>query len=138
MSPELSMTGACCCGAVTFEIQAQPTDVYCCHCTICQRSTGVQGVAVVVVPNALFAWSQGQAHVRHWRKPDADWEKNFCAVCGSPLPGANDATTTYVPVGLLTQGAGQLQIKAHIFTESMAPWFQPGDNAPQHPGHLKD
>lgn len=131
------MTGACCCGAVAFEIQAEPTDVYCCHCSICQRSTGVQGVAVVVVPNASFAWTQGQAQIRHWAKPEADWEKNFCALCGSPLPGPNDPEHTYVPAGLITHGGEELHVAAHIFTDDMASWFEPGNSAPRHRQHFQ-
>lgn len=131
------MRGSCCCGAVTFEIQAQPTAIYCCHCSICRRSTGVQGVAVVVVPNADFSWTAGQAQIRHWKKPDADWEKCFCAQCGSPLPGPNDPEHTYVPAGLITQGAQALRVAAHIFTDEMAAWFEPGDQAPRHGQHLQ-
>ncbi len=131
------MTGACCCGAVAFEIHSQPKDIYCCHCSICRRSTGVQGVAVVVVPNASFAWTQGQAQIRHWAKPDADWEKNFCALCGSPLPGPNDPEHTYVPAGLITQGGEGLRVAAHIFTDDKASWFEPGDGAPRHGQHFQ-
>jgi len=43
--------GECNCGAVQFEIDADPSGVYVCHCSICRRSTGSNGIAVVVVPN---------------------------------------------------------------------------------------
>lgn len=127
------MTGSCCCGAVTFELLAQPTAIYCCHCSICRRSTGVQGVAVVVVPNTAFSWRRGEALIRDWKKPDADWEKRFCGQCGSPLPGPNSAETTYVPVGLL-EDTEALQVAAHIFVADKAAWFHIGDSAVQHPG----
>jgi hypothetical protein len=41
--------GECNCGAVQFEIDADLTDVFVCHCSICRRSTGSNGIAVVVV-----------------------------------------------------------------------------------------
>ena len=129
------MLGSCCCGAVAFEIHAAPTQIYCCHCSICRRSTGVQGVAVVVVPNAQFSWTRGAAQIRHWKKPEADWEKNFCETCGSPLPGPNSPETTYVPAGLL-QDSGGLKVAAPIFTDNKAPWFHIGDSAPRHGQHI--
>ncbi|MFT5586789.1 MAG: hypothetical protein ACI9VR_004391 [Cognaticolwellia sp.] len=91
-----------------------------------------------LVPNASFARTQGQAQIRHWRKPNADWEKHFCAVCGSPLPGPNDAVRTYLPVGLITDGAEALRVKAHIFTGSKSPWFDIADGAARHDGPLTD
>ena len=38
-------TGECNCGAVQFEIDAQLSGVFVCHCSICRRSTGSNGIA---------------------------------------------------------------------------------------------
>jgi hypothetical protein len=48
--------GACNCGTVQFEIDSELNDVYVCHCSICRRFTGSNGIAVVVVPNEKFRW----------------------------------------------------------------------------------
>ncbi len=79
--------GECNCGAVQFEIDADLTDVFVCHCSICRRSTGSNGIAVVVVPNDRLRWVQGEDHIVMWSKPNADWQTWFCRVCGSPVPG---------------------------------------------------
>ncbi len=55
--------GECNCGAVQFEIDADLSGVYVCHCSICRRSTGSNGIAVVVVRNNQFRWVRGQEHI---------------------------------------------------------------------------
>ncbi|WP_439107970.1 GFA family protein [Congregibacter sp.] len=126
--------GACNCGAVQFEISADVSDVYICHCSICRRSTGSNGIAVVVVDNEAFRWTAGEDSISTWRKPDVDWQTWFCRQCGSRLPGANDAERTFVPAGLLLEGSGSLAVKHHIFVDSKADWDEIGDKGCQHPG----
>ena len=96
--------GECNCGAVAFEIDAELSQVYVCHCSICRRSTGSNGIAVVVVENDAFTWIHGEDQVATWKKPDADWQTWFCRVCGSTLPGRNDPSRMFVPAGSITEG----------------------------------
>ncbi|MEN7344350.1 MAG: GFA family protein, partial [Pseudomonadota bacterium] len=49
--------GACNCGAVAYEADVDVTDVYVCHCSICRRFSGAQGMAVTVVPSSSFRWT---------------------------------------------------------------------------------
>jgi len=65
-------SGACNCGAVAFEINTGLSGVYVCHCSLCRRSTGSNGIAVVVVDKAAFRWLRGEAPISTWKKPDAD------------------------------------------------------------------
>ncbi|HSG91670.1 MAG TPA: GFA family protein [Pseudomonadales bacterium] len=119
--------GACICGAVAFEVDAELEDVFVCHCSICRRFTGSNGIAVLVVDNETFRWTRGEDQVATWKKPDADWQCWFCRSCGSALPGANDASTTFVPAGLITQGGDALRVAHHVWVDSRAPWDQIGD-----------
>nr|WP_229360357.1 GFA family protein [Ferrimonas sediminicola] len=107
--------------------------VYLCHCSICRRATGANGIAVVVVDNAAFRWLRGEQAIATWRKPGADWQMGFCSTCGSPLPGENDATTTYIPAGLFDTGAESLRVAHHIWVDSMAAWDEIGDGGQRHP-----
>lgn len=125
-------TGACNCGAVTFEITVGVSDVYICHCSICRRSTGANGVAVVVVNNDDFRWLQGEDQITTWHKPGHDWQTSFCRICGSTLPGANDGTRMYVPAGLITSGGGMLRVAHHIQVDSKAVWDEIGDAGKLH------
>ncbi|MDH3906377.1 MAG: hypothetical protein OEV16_12075 [Gammaproteobacteria bacterium] len=47
--------GACNRGAVALEIGRDLSGVIVCHCSICRRATGSNGIAVVVVDNAHSA-----------------------------------------------------------------------------------
>lgn len=78
--------GSCNCGAVAFEITGDVSQVIVCHCSICRKSTGSNGIPVVIFAKKDFRWLHGEDQITRWKKPDADWQKSFCKVCGSPLP----------------------------------------------------
>ena len=124
--------GECNCGAIGFEISAELSDVFVCHCSICRRATGSNGIAVVVVDNADFRWVRGEENVTSWKMPDADWQIWFCRSCGSPVPGLNDESRMFVPAGLITDGGDSLKVKHHIWVDSKAVWDEIGDAGRQH------
>jgi hypothetical protein len=129
--------GQCNCGAVAFEIDAELSDVFMCHCSICRRATGSSAIAVVLVENKAFRWLQGEDQVATWKKPGADWQCWFCRVCGSPLPGANDKSRTFIPAGLLSSGGEHLKVAHHIWVGSKAVWDEIADAGKQHPEAFK-
>jgi hypothetical protein len=124
--------GHCNCGAVAFEITTPISDVYVCHCSICRRYTGNNGMAVVVVPNEAFRWVQGADRITHWSKPDAEWESHFCPTCGSTLPGRNDDARMFIPAGLISEGGEALRVAHHIFVGSKAAWDELGATGQRH------
>ena len=128
----MSARGSCNCGGVKFEIVRPVSDVYVCHCSICRKSTGGGGLAVAIVNSDDFAWVEGEDLIKTWFKPNHDWETSFCINCGSPLPGKNDESASYIPVSLLDSGYQQLQIKGHLFVDSKAPWEEIAGSAKQH------
>lgn len=67
-------------------------------------------------------------------EPDAEWEANFCRVCGFALPGRNDSGTMFVPAGLLPGDVEGVEVKHHIFVGSKASWDVIGDAGKQHEG----
>jgi hypothetical protein len=125
--------GSCSCGAVQYEIDAALSDVYVCHCSICRRSTGANGIAVVVVPKEQFRWIAGQEAIATWQKPGSDWHTWFCKVCGAKVPGENDAKNMFAPAGTITEGGDAMQVAAHIWVDSKAPWDEIGGEARRHP-----
>lgn len=124
--------GECNCGAVQFEIDIPLSDVYVCHCSICRRATGSNGIAVVLVPNGKFRWIHGEEYVAMWAKPDSNWEMWFCRVCGCPMPGKNNPDTMFVPAGSITHGGEALRVAHHIWVGSKAVWDKIGDDGKQH------
>lgn len=125
--------GECNFGAVGFEIDGNVSDVFVCHCSICRRSTGGNGIAVVVVEDDRFRWTRGKEHVANWKKPNSKWQCWFCRNCGSPLPGANDELRTFIPAGLISEGNKTLKVTHHIWVGSKASWDEIGDSGKQHP-----
>jgi hypothetical protein len=124
--------GECNCGAVQFEIDGDLAGVFVCHCSICRRFTGSNGIAVVVVGNDQFRWVRGQEFIATWKKPAADWQAWFCRVCGSPVPGENDPQRMFVPAGAITEGGDALKVVHHVWVGSKAPWDEIGDAGQQH------
>ena len=126
--------GGCNCGSVAYEIATDVSDLYVCHCSICRRHSGTNGMTLAVVDNSVFRWIRGEEQMTTWRKPDADWEVNFCRTCGSSLPGPNDATRTYVPVGSIIEGGENLRVRHHIWVDSKAAWDEICGSGKQHRG----
>jgi hypothetical protein len=124
--------GQCNCGAVQFEIHSSLSDVIVCHCSICRRYTGSNGIAVVLFPKDQFRWVCGQEVIATWKKPEADWQSWFCSICGSAVPGENDATRMYVPAGCIVDGADAFKVTDHIWVGSKAAWDEIGDAGRQH------
>lgn len=129
----MALKGKCNCEAVHFVIHCDISEVYFCHCSICRKATGSNGIGVVVIDNSNFEWLSGQTNIKSWHKPDHDWQMNFCQNCGSPLPGENDQNTTYIPAGLLPDTECNLTVAHHIWVGSKASWDELGDHGIQHP-----
>lgn len=127
------MQGSCNCGAVRFELTAEPSGIYACHCSICRKSTGAGSIPVLIVRTEDLVWREGQDNITCWSKPDADWKTWFCKTCGSPLPGMNDPQHMFIPAGLIDNTGPALRVIHHIWTGSKANWDEIGDQGRQHP-----
>ena len=125
-------TGECNCGAVRFEVLTDLGGVFVCHCSICRRSTGANGIAVVLAAKDRFRWVSGQDNVATWKKPGTDWQTWFCRSCGSPVPGENDPARMFIPAGSIASGGEALSVVHHIWVESKAVWDEIGDAGQQH------
>ena len=127
----------CNCGSIKFEVGSELYDIIFCHCSICRRFSGGNGIPVIIVNDTDFSWLSGQNNIKVWRKPDVDWDANFCATCGSAIPGKNDASSMYIPAGLIPDDAGNLKVKHHIFVGSKACWDEIGDAGHQYHGRFE-
>lgn len=130
------LTGRSNCGAVMFETKKPVSDIHVCHCSICRRYTGSNGIPVVVIENEPFKWVKGRSIVRTWKKLGADWESNFCSVCSFSLPGKNNEAHMFVPAWLLPDDVENLKVAHHISVGSKANWDEIGDAGSQHDGPI--
>ena len=128
--------GECNCGAVEYKVNAEISDVFICHCSICRKSTSSGGIAVSIVERDKFTWIKGQDNITYWSKPRHDWYSYFCSVCGSALPGENDESNMYIPVGTIAAGHEKLKVAHHMYVDSKASWEIIGDSGVQHPNEF--
>jgi hypothetical protein len=78
-----TLTGACLCGAVTYEIDHVAGDVAdICHCAECRRASGAASLPWVQVPPGRFRLTKGTARA-YASSPNA--RRWFCGDCGTPL-----------------------------------------------------
>ncbi len=80
-----SYTGGCACGAVRYEIGAEPIRSFQCQCRQCQRDTGAGHASVMVFPRAAMRITGNPVENLRAADSGAAKRKGFCGNCGSPL-----------------------------------------------------
>jgi hypothetical protein len=79
-------SGGCLCGAVRYEVSAEPVAFMLCHCRDCQYASGGEPASVVVVPRVAFQLKQG--NVKGYAavgESGGTVTRQFCPDCGTPL-----------------------------------------------------
>ena len=128
----MSITGGCLCGAVRYEISADPITMRVCWCKDCQRLAAGNGSAnllfkrdVVTITGALATFS----------KPADSGnviDRKFCATCGTQMFGETAARPDFIVVR-----AGSLDDPsifkpvANIWTSSAPNWACMSDTVPK-------
>ncbi len=75
-------TGRCLCGAVSFTVKDDVTDLGVCHCNMCQRWSG--GIHVGFNVSADGVAFEGEDNLTIFTS--SEWaERAFCRTCGSPV-----------------------------------------------------
>jgi len=78
-----TLTGACLCGAIAYEIDYVPGDVAdICHCTKCRGASGAASLPWLQVPPSRFRVTRGTAKAYASSPKAKRW---FCGDCGTPL-----------------------------------------------------
>jgi hypothetical protein len=77
--------GGCACGAVRYEIAAEPIRGFQCQCRDCQRDTGSGHSSVLVFPRAAMRVSGEVSEISRTADSGVGKVKGFCGSCGSPL-----------------------------------------------------
>jgi hypothetical protein len=129
----MAATGQCLCGAVTYEIDAQPAATGVCHCKNCQRQAGSAFSTLAGVPKTAFRLTGEQPKL--YQDSDTESgnsvERYFCGNCGSPiysaLPGMADMV--YLKTGTLDDTSG-FQPQFHVWCDSKQNWVQLEEGVP--------
>jgi hypothetical protein len=131
----MRIDGACHCGFISIEGEADPDKVGICHCTDCQTSTGTAFRISVPVPGVAFT-IKGQPTTYLKTTADSGHPRlqAFCPQCGTPIystsPGDGVQPSYMVRVGLLRQ-RDQLPPKKQIWWRSARPWVTGLDAVPK-------
>jgi len=125
-------SGACLCGAVTFEISGSISQIVHCHCSQCRQVQGSAFATNGIVKASEFTILSGEDKLTAYLS--SAWQtKYFCQICGSPIISKSDSKPDEVRIRL---GAITSDIKerpgAHIFTTSKANWEEICGDLPQY------
>jgi hypothetical protein len=127
------LAGGCNCGGVRFELTEDPKSAGWCHCTRCQRRTGVSASIQTAVPASGVRILRGEELLRAWEPPDG-FAKVFCSACGSSMWSRSpDGQVMAIRLGVFDSDPG-VRASYHQFTAYAAPWDPlPDDGLPRYP-----
>ena len=130
------ITGACFCGAVTYEIRGDLRDPRSCHCSRCRKAFSGQASAYALVDPPAFRWTSG-ADLLTTYSGKHGFGLQFCSRCGSTLTGVFEGEVHGVTLGCLN-GDPEIAPVRHIFVGSKAGWEVIPDGVPQYQEHAPD
>jgi hypothetical protein len=128
----MKVTGACHCGAISYEAEVDPDRVVICHCTDCQTISGAPYRVNVPVRISYFQLTGTPKPYRKIGDSGMEIVTNFCGECGTALFSCRAEAPTHVNlrVGSTDQRA-ELAPKAQGFCGSAMPWSADITNVPQ-------
>jgi len=123
----MRIDGACHCGFITIEGEADPEQTQICHCTDCQTGTGSAFRISIPVPGTSFRMTgQPSLYLKTTADSGRPRVQAFCPKCGSPIysttPGEGVQPSYTVRVGILRQG-DQLPPRRQQWCRSARPWI---------------
>ena len=123
----MKVDGACACGAIRIEAEADPENTNMCHCTDCQTATGTAFRVSVRVQGAMLKITGKPAiYVKTTAESGNPRVQAFCGACGSPLysttVGEGVQPLYMLRVGILRQ-RDQFVPKRQIWCRSAQPWL---------------
>jgi hypothetical protein len=122
----MKIDGACSCGNIRIEGEADPDSVSVCHCTDCQSASGTAFRVSIPVSGATFKMTgQPTIFIKTTAESGNPRVQAFCPTCGSPIysttPGEGQQAMYIVRGGILRQ-RDQLMPKRQIWWRSARDW----------------
>jgi hypothetical protein len=104
----VKIDGACHCGTIRIEGEADPDKTQICHCTDCQTGTGSAfRVSVPVSGDTFKMTGEPTSYLKTTADSGNPRVQAFCSTCGSPIysttPGEHPRPSYTVRVGILRQ-----------------------------------
>ena len=119
--------GSCNCGSVTWEAEGEMRPIVACHCTQCQKQTGLYYAATNVADERLTI----RGDSLKWYQSSEKARRGFCGNCGSALFWKHDKDDfTSILAGSIDGDSG-LRIEKHIYTSDKGSFYEITDTLPQ-------
>ncbi len=104
----MKIQGACACGHISIEAEADPERTSICHCTDCQTGTGTAfRVSVRVAGDTFKMTGEPTTFLKTTANSGNPRLQAFCPTCGTPIysttPGEGQQAVYNVRVGILRQ-----------------------------------
>lgn len=117
------LTGGCQCGALRYEVRAEPVALYVCHCLECRAQSASAFGITVSVPAAAAVLTQGESRV--WRRQTNSGKTlacHFCGDCGTRIWHRDEPEEAEISIkGGSLDVAPDLTRAIHIWTRSALP-----------------
>lgn len=123
------LTGACLCGAVHYEIAAEPILTGHCYCEDCRRTSATAHATHVMVPEESFTMT---GDVRGYDRPADSGNivsRKFCPTCGSAVFSTNSAMPGFTFVRASSLDDLDAVTPGAVVYASRAPHWDPADPA---------
>jgi hypothetical protein len=128
-SADDTLSGACECGAVRYQVADAFLYAANCHCSRCRAATGSAFKAFAGIKREKLLITQGADGLLVFGEDDLNDTR--CGTCGSLLFSVvRDGDYVHVAMGSLRDAPG-IRPTEHIFVGSKAPWFEITDDLPQ-------
>jgi len=117
-----SFTGGCECGAIRYEVDAEPIAMFNCHCRDCQRASGGPYTGVVYMPAKAVKITKGSPRYYTTLSEAMGVNKRgFCPDCGSRLFGGITDTGHGITASSLDDPS-LFKPQFEIWTSEAQPW----------------
>ncbi len=127
-------SGRCLCGAVHFEIGAEPMMAGFCCCLSCQKLSGAGHAFHAMVPETGFQIS-GETRGYEWKADSGNVvTTSFCPVCGTPVSGRSSGFPGMVTFRVAAlDDPSVFAPQMAVFAKRLQPWDLLGPALPRFP-----
>ena len=133
LTDSTSFTGGCACGAIRYEISAEPNAVFLCSCRDCQRATGAACAANWWCPALSVEFTRGTpaANIVTGEVSGAPVHHEFCAACGSPVGMRSEAFPDFRAIRVISLDEPNLATPvAQLWTSRKPSWHGLAEHLP--------
>ena len=132
-------TGGCFCGAIRYEVNAEPQRIHNCHCDNCRKVTGSAFATNIFVAEDDVVITQGEPKSHsHTADSGSTLVKEFCANCGSHLfghttgrPGVKNIKVGSIDDASFVQPIANLYVKRALPFTQIDPRLDGFDGMPE-------